>query len=198
MTGPLERFRDHHVDDLLGERKRLRLLIVGINPSLRSAATGTHFAHPSNRFYPALHAAGITERSIDARDGLSPRDRAHLLERGLGITNLVRRATARASELGRDELRAGARRLAHDLTRLRPAVVAVVGIGAYRVAFAQPRAAPGPQPGTLAGVRVWALPNPSGLNAHETVDSLAGWYRAAAQAAGIAVVDRPDGRPSTG
>jgi TDG/mug DNA glycosylase family protein len=137
----------------------LRVLFCGINPSLYSAAVGHHFARPGNRFWPALHAAGLTERR------LKPDEERLLLSQGLGITNLVDRATARAEELTAAELTVGARRLAAKIRRQRPAVLAVLGITAYRTAFARPGAAVGRQAETIAGAVVWILPNPSGLNA---------------------------------
>lgn len=181
-----EQLLSHHgaeVDDLLGDR--VDLLFVGINPSLWTAATGTHFAYPGNRFYPALHRAGITERLLPAAEGMAPADVDHLLGRGIGITNLAARATARADELSRDELRAGGARLLERVASLAPAVVAVVGVTAYRSAFGAPKTVMGPQPEGLGASRLWVLPNPSGLNAHETVDTLAAWYALAADAAGI-------------
>ncbi|QIX25747.1 mismatch-specific DNA-glycosylase [Nocardioides sp. JQ2195] len=179
----LESFRGAEVPDLIGPG--LRLLFVGINPGLWTAATQTHFAHPGNRFYPALHAAGVTSAPIDPSAGMSTEDRVAMVERGLGITNLVRRATARADELDRDELRRGAERLVDLVGRHRPAVVAVAGITAYRAAFAVPRAVAGRQPEDLAGATLWVVPNPSGLNAHETVDTLALAYAEPARAAGL-------------
>lgn len=163
----------------------LRLLAVGINPGLWSGATGAHFARPGNRFWPALHAAGITDHVLDCTAGMLPADRAALEAIGLGITNLVARASARADELSTAEIRAGAARLERTVLAHHPRVVAVVGIGAYRTGFHRPQARPGRQPEDLAGAEVWVLPNPSGLNAHETVASLAEAYGAAADAAGI-------------
>lgn len=179
----LESFRDVEVPDLLGPG--LRLLFVGINPGLWTAATSTHFAHPGNRFYPALRLAGIIEREIDRGTGMSDADRAHLVERGIGITNLVARATAKASELTAAELRTGGERLRSVVAEHRPAVVAVAGITAYRTAFGARDARPGRQPEPLGPAELWVVPNPSGLNAHETIESLAAAYRAPARAAGI-------------
>lgn len=179
----LESFRDAEVPDLVGPG--VRLLFVGINPGLWTAATQTHFAHPGNRFYPALLTAGIIDREIDRRNGMADIDRQHLLERGIGITNLVRRATARASELTASELRDGADELRAVVRVLQPTVVAVAGITAYRTAFLDRGAQMGRQPEPLEGAEVWVVPNPSGLNAHETIDSLAVAYRAAASAAGM-------------
>jgi double-stranded uracil-DNA glycosylase len=179
----LESFRDAEVPDLLGPG--LRLLFVGINPGLWTAATGTHFAHPVNRFYPALLEAGILERRIDPSAGMTDADRDHLRERGIGITNLVPRATARADELGREELRRGAAALEALVREHEPRVVAVAGITAYRQAFALPGAVVGEQPAPLAGARLWVVPNPSGLNAHHTVATLARAYAEPARAAGV-------------
>ncbi len=179
----LESFRDKGVPDLVDAR--VRLLFVGINPGLWTAATGGHFGRPGNRFYPALAAAGITEYVIGASEGLKAADREHLLSRGVGITNLVNRATARADELGAEELRGGAERLARTVAEWRPAVVAVAGITAYRQAFARPRALAGRQPEDLLGAELWVVPNPSGLNAHATLASLGEAYRGPAVAAGI-------------
>ncbi|KRF14470.1 mismatch-specific DNA-glycosylase [Nocardioides sp. Soil796] len=179
----LESFRDAEVPDLVGAG--LRLLFVGINPGLWTAATKTHFAHPVNRFYPALYAAGITPRPIDPAAGMTDDDRAMMIARGIGITNLVRRATARADELDRAELRTGSARLAGFVAEHRPLVVAVAGITAYRTAFGLPKALAGRQPEGLAGADLWVVPNPSGLNAHETVASLAEAYAAPARAAGL-------------
>lgn len=179
----LQAFRGKTVPDLVGPD--LRLLFVGINPGLWTAATGAHFAHPGNRFYPALHAAGLSLRPIRVSGGMAPDDRRHLIERGIGVANLVRRASARADELGKDELSAGARRLQRNVAAWKPRVVVVLGIGAYRSAFSVPRAAAGEQPGLLGGARLFVFGNPSGLNAHETVTTLAGSFRRAAEAAGM-------------
>jgi TDG/mug DNA glycosylase family protein len=179
----LEAYRDASVPDLVAPG--IRLLFCGINPGLWTAATQTHFAHPGNRFYPALHRAGITDYLIDRGGGFTAADRAYLLERGVGITNLVNRATARASELRPEELREGARRLEELTRRLSPRVVAVVGVSAYRVAFGEPKARLGRQPHRLAGAELWVVPNPSGLNAHHQLADLAVWYRSVAEAAGV-------------
>ena len=178
----LESFRDASVADLLGDE--LRLLFVGINPGLWTAATQTHFAHPGNRFYPALRLAGLIEREVDRSTGFTAEDRAHLVARGIGITNLVNRATIKASELSQDELREGGERLRGVVAKWRPRVVAVAGITAYRTAFRH-GAVMGRQPGDLEGAELWVVPNPSGLNAHETTASLAAWYRRVGEAAGI-------------
>jgi TDG/mug DNA glycosylase family protein len=179
----LDGFRGKEVDDLLGER--VDLLFVGINPSLWTAAVNAHFARAGNRFWPALHRSGILPREVDARAGMSAEDRAMVLSAGIGITNLVPAATARADELTRAQLTAGAARLRAVVERVRPRVVAMLGVTAYREAFGAPRTAIGRQPELLGGAELWVLPNPSGLNAHETLDSLAAAYRAAAEAAGV-------------
>ena len=138
----------------------LLVLFVGINPSLRSAEVGHHFARPGNRFYPALHAAGFTPRRLrPEQDGELPRY-------GVGSTNLVARATRAADELSREELRAGAAALEGTVREVAPRLVAVLGLTAYRTAFERPRATWGRQPETIGGRPVWILPNPSGLNAH--------------------------------
>ena len=180
----LESFRDAVVPDLLPS-SGVRLLFVGINPGLWTAATQTHFAHPVNRFYPALLEAGIIERPIDPAAGMTDEDRAHLIARGIGITNVVHRATARADELSAEELRLGGEQLVALVERVRPRVVALAGITAYRTAFGRRKASLGRQEETLGGAELWVVPNPSGLNAHETVASLATAYAAAARAAGV-------------
>ncbi len=179
----LEAFRDATVPDLVGPG--LRLLFVGINPGLWTAATSTHFAHPGNRFYPALLRAGVIDRPIDRGVGMTDEDRRALVARGIGITNLVARATPRAAELSTVELREGAVRLAAFVAEHRPLVIAVAGVTAYRAAFDRPKAVLGRQPESLEGAQLWAVPNPSGLNAHETIDTLAAAYRAPAVAAGL-------------
>ena len=143
----------------------LRVLFCGINPGLVSAATGHHFARPGNRFWPVLHAAGFTPRL------LRPAEQGELADLGLGITNMVARATARADELSAAELVAGGERLRGLVARARPAWLAVVGITAYRTAFAAPQAVVGAQE-PLSTTRVWVLPNPSGLNAHYQLPNL--------------------------
>jgi double-stranded uracil-DNA glycosylase len=150
--------RGRTIPDIVGPG--LKVLFCGINPSLYSAAIGHHFGRPGNRFWPALHVAGITDRL------LSPWEDITLLERGCGLTNLVARATATADELSEDEVQAGGRRLRRKIGRWRPAFVAVLGVTAYRTAFGQRDAVLGRQPKTMAGASVWVLPNPSGLNAH--------------------------------
>ncbi len=171
----------------------VRLLFVGINPGLRSVAVQGHFAPRGNRFYPALLRAGITDHLIDASAGLAAADRAHLLDRGIGITSLVARATASADELSPAELAEGARALAGRVRRFRPRVVAILGVTAYRTAFGSPRAVLGRQPADLAGSQVWVVPNPSGRNAHASLDVLAAAYREVALAAGVLV--RPSATP---
>jgi double-stranded uracil-DNA glycosylase len=179
----LQSFRNASVPDLVGPG--LKLLFVGINPGLWTAATQTHFAHPGNRFYPALRLAGIVDRDLDQGEPMSEQDRAYLMDRGIGITNLVNRATARADELSPAELRAGRTRLERFVALHRPMVVAVAGVTAYRAAFAEPKAKGGEQVQRLSGARVWVVPNPSGLNAHETITSLARAYAEPARMAGV-------------
>ena len=179
----LESYRDAVVPDLIGPH--VKLLFVGINPGLWTAATQTHFAHPGNRFYPALRLGGVIDREIDRGTGMTDDDRRHLVDRGIGITNVVRRATAKASELSPDELRAGGAELRSFVREHRPKVVAIAGITAYRAAFHAPKAMMGRQPEGLEGAELWVVPNPSGLNAHETIESLAVAYRAPAIAAGV-------------
>jgi TDG/mug DNA glycosylase family protein len=140
----------------------LRVLFCGINPGLVSAATGHHFARPGNRFWPVLHGAGFTPTL------LRPDEQAVLPSLGLGLTNLVARASARAEELSRAELVAGADRLRALTERLAPRWLAMVGITAYRTAFRRPRATFGRQPDQIGVTAMWVLPNPSGLNAHWT------------------------------
>ncbi len=183
----LESFRDAVVPDLLPTRPEheLKLLFVGINPGLWTAATQTHFAYPGNRFYPALLRAGVITEPIDPAAGTTDEERDRLRARGIGITNLAPRATAKASELNATELREGGAALVALVGRLRPRAVAVAGITAYRIAFGLPKAVLGRQPEHLAGAELWVVPNPSGLNAHETVASLATAYGEAARAAGI-------------
>jgi TDG/mug DNA glycosylase family protein len=184
----LQSFVGARVDDLLGPG--LRLLFVGINPGLWTAAVNAHFARPGNRFWPALAAAGITPHRVDARAGLAEADRAMLVGRGIGITNLVPVATATAAELSPVQLRDGGERLRRVVVDHRPAVVAVLGVTAYRAAFGRRDATVGRQDGAgseLGDAQLWVLPNPSGLNAHETVASLAAAYRAVAVAAGVLV-----------
>lgn len=148
----------------------LDILFCGINPSLTSAERGHHFARPGNRFWPALHRAGLTPRL------LRPDEDAELLSYGLGVTNLVDRPTRTASELGRDELRAGVEALERLVAANEPRAVAVLGITAWRWAFDRPRAVIGLQPERLGGALTWVAPNPSGLNAHYQVDALARAY----------------------
>jgi TDG/mug DNA glycosylase family protein len=138
----------------------LKVLFCGINPGLYSAATGFHFARPGNRFWPTLHAAGFTPRRLD------PSEELELLPLGFGITNVVNRATAAASELSDEEFVAGGKKLRAKVRKHAPRYLAVLGVGAYRVAFDEPKATLGLQGTTIGTTRVWVLPSPSGLNAH--------------------------------
>lgn len=150
----------------------LKVLFCGINPGLYSGATGHHFARPGNRFWRALHLAGFTPRQIE------PWEEHLLLDLGVGVTNLVARATASADELSKSELIEGRRRLEKKVVRYRPSWVAVVGIGAYRAAFGRPGAAAGRQPERIGKSRLWVLPNPSGLNANHQIADLARAFEA--------------------
>lgn len=179
----LESFRDATIPDLV--EPGVRLLFVGINPGLWTAATGTPFSRPGNRFWPALVEAGILPRLPHYAEPLSDADRRLILDAGIGVSNLVARATARADELSRDELRAGAEALVERVAGLQPRAVAVVGLTAYRQGFVRPRAVAGRQREATAGVDTWVLPNPSGLNAHDTVATLARAYAEPARAAGL-------------
>lgn len=179
----LEAFAGATVDDLLGPG--VRLLFVGINPGLWTAAVNAHFARRGNRFWPALHRAGITSSLVDASDGMPADARAELLAKGVGITNLAAVATARADELTAEQLREGGLRLRRIVAEQRPRVVAMLGLTAFREAFGVRKAPLGRSAETFEGAELWLLPNPSGLNAHHTVDSLADWYRQAAEAAGV-------------
>jgi TDG/mug DNA glycosylase family protein len=150
---------------------------VGINPGLWTAWSGHHFARPGNRFWVALHAAGLTPRVLD------PAEQGDLLALGIGITNLVPRTTAAAAELTPAELRAGGERLAALVARHRIRTVAILGMGAYRTAFGRPRAPMGRQPEPLGGAALWVVPNPSGLQARYGVDEIAALLREAWEAA---------------
>ena len=184
VTGPprptqadLDAARGRTIPDVIAAG--LRVVFAGINPGLYSAATGYHFARPGNRFWPALHRSGFTGHV------LRPDEQEQLLGLGLGITNVVARATARADELRPEEFVQGASILNEKVARLQPKWLAVVGVTAYRAAFGRPRAAVGPQDGAIGATRVWVLPNPSGLNAHWSAAALAGEFarlRAAAPA----------------
>lgn len=149
----------------------LRVLFCGINPGLYSGATGYHFARPGNRFWPTLYQAGFTPRL------LHPSEQRELLGQGYGITNLVPRATATADELSPTELLQGRKRLQTKVKRYRPGAVAVLGIGAYRMAFGNRTAVSGLQPNPLAEASLWVLPNPSGLNAHYQLADLVEQFR---------------------
>ncbi|MFF8771469.1 G/U mismatch-specific DNA glycosylase [Kitasatospora sp. NPDC015120] len=176
--------RDRTIEDVTAPG--LRVLFCGINPGLWSGATGHHFARPGNRFWPALHRSGFTPRQF------RPDEQRQLLDLGLGITNVAPRTTAKADELTADELRAGGAALTERVLRLRPRVLAVLGIGAYRTAFGLRTASTGRQERTIGDTEVWVLPNPSGLNAHYTLDALAAEFARLREAVSQ---DRAPGRP---
>jgi len=206
------------VPDLIGAD--CKLLFVGINPGLQTAMTGLHFAHPSNRFWPAMKKAGnvdwvpdvspttpavrvdvfdppthvpypvfrpkgLDHWDVDISCGMTEAERQDFIARGMGITNLVSRASVRASDLTSEELSLGGTRLVRFVDEVRPAIVAVAGVTAYRSAFSDPKATMGRQARLFGESAVWVVPNPSGLNAHETVASLANWYREVATEAGL-------------
>jgi double-stranded uracil-DNA glycosylase len=165
----LEAARSLTVSDVLAPG--LRVLFCGINPGLYTAAIGHHFGRPGNRFWPALHRSGFTPRQ------LAPWEEGELLALGLGITNLVARTTAVATELSAAELREGGSLLVSKLERQRPKWLAMLGLGSYRAAFGLAVASIGPQPDDLGPSRVWLLPNPSGLNAHYQLDALTAEFK---------------------
>ena len=186
----LKGFSGQTLPDLISDE--VRLLFVGINPGLRTVAVQAHFAPRGNRFWPALYRAGITDHLIDASSGFSTADRDYLLRRGIGITNLVERATAGADELTAAELAKGGQKLDRLIKKLAPPVVAVLGITAYRDAFGERRAHPGRQVSPYPATELWVVPNPSGRNAHASLSGLAAAYGEVARAAGIPT--RWDGR----
>jgi TDG/mug DNA glycosylase family protein len=186
----LEAVRGMGVPDLVGDD--VRLLFVGINPGLWTAAAQAHFAKRGNRFYPALYLAGLSRRSIDASEGMAPEDANDLRERGVGISNLVNKATARADELTTTELEHGAVELRAKVVLLRPRVVVMLGLTAYRIAFGQPRATMGWQSDGLADADLLLVGNPSGLNAHQSTTSLASAFGVAADRAGVNRLRKPE------
>jgi TDG/mug DNA glycosylase family protein len=171
----LEAARSKTLRDVLAPG--LKVLFCGINPGLYSAATGNHFARPGNRFWPAMHRAGFTPQL------LHPSEKDLFLKGGYGLTNLVARATASADELSPGELIRGLKRLRSKVRRYRPAIVAFLGMGAYRHAFGDPKASLGEQPARFEGARVWVLPSPSGLNASYQMGALVEWLARLRQAA---------------
>ena len=175
----LEAARALTVPDVIA--RDLRVLFCGINPGLYTAATGHHFARPGNRFWPALHRSGLTPRL------LSPWEEHQLLELGFGITNLVQRTTAVASELSADELRKGGIELLEKLEHFRPRWLAMLGVGSYRSAFGRATATIGSQADPLGVTPVWLLPNPSGLNAHYQLDALGAEFARLGQVIGTGV-----------
>jgi TDG/mug DNA glycosylase family protein len=154
----------------------LKVLFCGINPSLYSAVVGHHFARPGNRFWPTLHRAGFTDRL------LQPSEERALLALGIGITNVCPLASASAESLTPADYASGCAVLRRKLRRYRPRAIAFLGLGAYRIAAGDPNATVGQQERPFAGVVAWALPNPSGLNAHYQLADLVECYRALARA----------------
>ena len=160
---------DKTVPDLIAPN--LKVLFAGINPGLYTSAIGHHFGRPGNRFWPALYAAGFTPQLF------SPFEEGELLPLGYGITNVVSRTTAAADELSDDEIRAGGKQLVAKVKRYTPRVLAILGVGAYRIAFDRSKAKVGFQEETIRATRIWVLPNPSGLNAHYQSADLAKVFR---------------------
>jgi TDG/mug DNA glycosylase family protein len=179
----LKRLSGKTLPDLISDR--VRLLFVGINPGLRSVAVQAHFAPRGNRFWPALYRAGITDHLVDASSGFTLADREYLLERGIGITSLVERATASADELTVGEFVEGRKKLDEMVREYSPRVVAILGITAYRDAFGDRLATLGKQVSRYPATQVWVVPNPSGRNAHASLSSLTAAYGEVARAAGI-------------
>ncbi len=165
----LQAARSKTVQDVIAPG--LRVLFVGINPGLYTAAIGHHFGKPGNRFWPALYLSGFTPRQ------LSPYEEALLLDYGLGITNVVTRTTASEKELTKEDFRKGGKILEEKIRKFAPQCVAVLGVGAYRTAFQRPKAGIGRQEETLGDTLVWVLPNPSGLNQHYSLEDLAALFR---------------------
>ena len=157
--------------------KNLRVLFCGINPGLYTAAVGHHFARPGNRFWPALHHSGFTDRLV------SPFAERELLRLGIGITNVVPHATASASELTREDFEQGGLMLAAKVRRYQPRIIAILGVGAYRDAFAKPKATIGEQKERIANTKIWVLPNPSGLNANYQLPELVKLFKELRKAA---------------
>ena len=179
----LASFHGLTVDDVLP--RKISLLFVGINPGLWTAAVNAHFARPGNRFWPALYRSGITTTDVDASRGLPPDVRSEFERKGIGISNICPIATARADELSKQQLLDGGNLLRELVRTRKPKVVAILGVTAYRQAFGNAKVAIGRAEERFEGSELWILPNPSGLNAHETVESLADWYGKAAIAAGV-------------
>jgi TDG/mug DNA glycosylase family protein len=165
------------LDDVLSVG--LTVVLVGINPAPASAASGHSFATPGNRLWPALHRSGFTPRLLRAEQ------ERELLALGIGITSIVRRPTARAAQLSRQELVEGGRDLSRRMQRLGPAWLALLGVTGYRAAFSLPSATTGPQAQPIGGARVWVLPNPSGRNAHYPPALLAAEFARLRVAAGL-------------
>ncbi|MFF1877902.1 mismatch-specific DNA-glycosylase [Leifsonia sp. NPDC058230] len=183
----LDSYRGASVPDVLSEG--VKLVFAGINPGLRSAAARASFANRGNRFFPALHLAGITDHVLDTSAGFSQDDLDYLARRGVGLTTLVNYATAKAAELTVEQLVGGRKSLERTIEAYRPRVVALLGVSAYRIAFSDPRATTGRQSITIGTSQFWVVPSPSGLNAHYSLAELASAYREVAIAAGIQPTD---------
>lgn len=168
--GEIAKAKNRTIQDVIAPN--LKILFCGINPGLYSAAVGHNFARPGNRFWPTMFKAGFTGRL------LSPYEERKLLEYGYGITNIVKRATASADELSKEELIEGAKKLKSRVRRYAPEYLAVVGLTAYRTAFKSPKAIIGLQEEKIANTRIWVLPNPSGLNAHHQLPDLIQYFTA--------------------
>ena len=166
------RLADVIADDLV-------VLFCGANPGLSSAAARAPFATPSDRWWPALYESGFTPRR------LAPHEAHELLALGLGLTSLVRRPTVGVAELAKAEFVEGGRLLRRRVLARRPRWLAVLGVTAYRAAFARPDAAVGLQQDTIGSTRLWILPNPSGLNAHYPPRALATEFARLRVAAGL-------------
>lgn len=144
----------------------LKVLFCGINPGLYSAAVGHHFARPGNRFWPVLYKSGFTPKIF------SPFEEQKLRQFGYGITNIVNRATAAASDLSKEEIRQSGNLLIKKVLKYRPKVLAVLGVGAFRESFAKNEVRIGRQDQEIEKTTLWVLPNPSGLNANYQLDKL--------------------------
>ena len=165
----IEKARDKTVPDIIAPS--LKVLFCGINPGLYTAAVGHHFARPGNRFWPVLYFAGFTPRQ------LSPFEERELLNWGYGITNIVERASANATDLCRQELENGGRELVSKVLRFSPCILAVLGVGAYKASFNTPLSRPGLQQKRIGSTSIWVLPNTSGINANYQIEELVKMFK---------------------